>query len=71
MAIDTAAKRLAALHFGSVQPSLALPVPDGTVDDDDKYVLIGLYPFEAGAGEETTAWLGSTIRRRRRLLPKR
>lgn len=46
MAIDTAAKRLAALHFGSVQPALGLPIASGTLD---QYAAIGLYDLTAAS----------------------
>jgi len=48
MAIDTQAKRMAALGFSGSRPEL--PFPDGDVDNDDCYVLLGLYPFEASTG---------------------
>ena len=51
MAIDTQAKRGAALGFSGIMPSLALPFPDGTIDADDRFVLLGLYPFAAETGE--------------------
>jgi len=52
MSIDTQAKRGAALGFSSMVPSLALPFPDGAINRDDQYVLLGLYPFAVPTGGE-------------------
>lgn len=42
MAIDTAAKRLSALDFGEGMAP-GLPMPDGSVDEGDRYHLAWLY----------------------------
>jgi hypothetical protein len=59
MAIDTAAKRLDALNFGSVQPSLGLPFQSGTLD---QFGAIGLYELGeevAGAPTDLAAAAGA------------
>jgi len=42
MAIDTAAKRAAALGAG-LTPGVVLPVPDGTISAADRASLVGVY----------------------------
>lgn len=49
MAIDTAAKRAAALGVG-MPPGVILPMPDGTVSAQDRAQLVGTYlPASASA----------------------
>jgi hypothetical protein len=60
--IDTQAKRQAALGFSGPIPNL--PFADGAINDDDRYVLLWLYPFAADTGEDVGA--ASAVRRRRR-----
>lgn len=49
MAVDTAAKRLSALHLGSPW-RLTLPLPDGTIGQADRQTLTYLYGgISAGA----------------------
>jgi len=59
MAIDTQAKRMAALGFSGSRPEL--PFPDGTIDADDKFVLLGLYPFAASTGGAADVKYGAAI----------
>lgn len=42
MAIDTASKRFSMMNFGT-QPIAPLFIPDGTVNDGDKYHMLTLY----------------------------
>jgi len=49
MAINTQAQRMGALGFSS--PIAELPFPDGTIDQDDWYVLLGLYQFDVSTGD--------------------
>lgn len=52
MAIDTAAKRLRALDFDTpIAPGM--PIPDGSIDGDDRAGLLWLYFAAAEAAGET------------------
>jgi hypothetical protein len=42
MAIDTASKRFSMMNLGTV-PTSPLFIPDGTINDGDKYHLLNLY----------------------------
>lgn len=47
MAIDTENKRRAVIQ---IIPLATLPVSDGTIDDDDRRMITGVYPGTASVG---------------------
>ena len=61
MALNTANKRFAML--GSFMPTVlsVLPVPDGAIDADDRFFLLGLNPLALSTGEAGAATSGNTV----------
>ena len=60
MAIDTRQKRFSMLNFGSISSDILFEA-DGTVDDDDKIVLLDMYSGNALAMPLTGGLLGSLV----------
>ena len=64
MAIDTARKRRGMLGFRNPMRRV-LPLADGTIDADDRFTLLALYPGNLSGEPDTAPAVGSMARRRR------